>query len=411
MVSPMQLAIGFFWGAFFGTVALMLAGAIAAFVQSHQRVALAAGLTALLSALFVASYLGGLPLADPDLEARLVSHIGLASAIMLKLLLLVDLGLLREPRNRRRILAGLATVAALTVLACWLVPPPQAPVLAAAVSFALAVLVLLVTVRSALGGDRLAWLAVSALAFLLVPVAGLGWIAHDPQAVPWEVHAASALGGMTYLAIIGAMLWQRYSYLIELREVLSQGPRYDPITRMHSNTGTDIMVRQAFVRQHGNQERPVVLVAVSIGNLYALENLHGRQALNHALFVCATRLRRCAPGDVDMGRLAEDGFLLVSRNARDFDRLVNLGRLIAQRLSRPLMLRTGAVGNGEEGHADWAAQVGVGLRATTGQADPGTVVAKVRDMSRTAWSFASRVAWHDQASGAIAELPLVEPAR
>ena len=407
----MQLAIGFFWGAFFGTVALMLAGAIAAFVQSHHRVALAAALTALLSALFVATYLAGLPVADPAIEARLVSHVGLASAILLKLLLLVDLGLLRERATRRRILAGLGMVAAVTMAACWMVPPRQAPALAAGVSFALAVLVLLVTIRSALRGDRLAWLSVSALTFLLVPVAGVGWIAYAPRAVPWPVHAASALGGMTYLAIIGAMLWQRYSYLIELREVLAHGPRYDPITRMQSNAGTTIMVRQAFVRQHGSPHRPVVLVAVSIGNLYALENLHGRQALNHALFVCATRLRRCVPGDVEMGRLGEDGFLLVSRNARDFERLLQLGRAVAQRLSRPLMLRIGAIAGGEEGHAQWAAQVGVGLLATTAQADSAAVVAKVRDMSRAAWGFDSRVAWHDQASGGIAELPQLDAVR
>jgi hypothetical protein len=40
------LAVGF-WGAFFGTVALMLVGAVAAFVQSHHRVAVAARHTAL----------------------------------------------------------------------------------------------------------------------------------------------------------------------------------------------------------------------------------------------------------------------------------------------------------------------------------------------------------------------------
>jgi hypothetical protein len=33
-----------------------------------------------------------------------------------------------------------------------------------------------------------------------------------------------------------------------------------------------------------------------------------------------------------------------------------------------------------------------------------------RAMSRTAWSYSSRVAWHDQASGRIAELPAAEMA-
>ena len=77
--------------------------------------------------------------------------------------------------------------------------------------------------------------------------------------------------------------------------------------------------------------RPLILIGVSIGNLYALENLHGRAALNHALFVCASRLRRCVPADIEMGRLFDDGFLLISRNAKDVDSFVKLGREVAQR--------------------------------------------------------------------------------
>ena len=59
------VAIGF-WGAFFGTAALMLVGALAAFAQSHHRVALTAALTALVSALFV----GDLPGLAADRRPR-----------------------------------------------------------------------------------------------------------------------------------------------------------------------------------------------------------------------------------------------------------------------------------------------------------------------------------------------------
>ena len=126
----------------------------------------------------------------------------------------------------------------------------------------------------------------------------------------------SATAGMAYLIGIGVMMWQRYSYLIELREVLAQGPRYDPITRMQSTGATGHMIAQAFGRQHQTPTRQVTLIGVSIGNLYALERLHGRASLNHALFVCASRLRRCVPADIEMGRLFDDGFLLISRSLR-----------------------------------------------------------------------------------------------
>ena len=68
------------------------------------------------------------------------------------------------------------------------------------------------------------------------------------------------------------------------------------------------------------------------------------------------------------------------------------------------MLRTSA-GEEGEGQTAWAAQVGVGLLATTVNAQPAASVAKVRDMSRTAWSFTSRVAWHDPVADTISELP------
>ena len=72
-------AIGF-WGAYFGTVALLLAGSMLAFIQSHHRVALGAATAALISALFVVGYLGWLPIADPAVENRVLSHIAIVSA-------------------------------------------------------------------------------------------------------------------------------------------------------------------------------------------------------------------------------------------------------------------------------------------------------------------------------------------
>jgi len=404
MVAAMHVVAIGFWGAFFGATVLLLIAALAAFAQSHHRVALIAALTALMSALFAVTYLGWLPVFNPDHDARLVAHVGICIAVTLALMLLLDLGLLRERDARRRILAGMAALAVTLVGASWLLNPRQAVTYGTVVAFAFALVALLVAIRSARRGDRIAWFGVLAAASLLLALAGGIWIALDRQGVPWQVHAASATAGMAYLVCIAAMMWQRYSYLIELREVLVQGPLYDPITRMQSTGATGHMIAQAFRRQQQTSTRPVTLIGVSIGNLYALEKLHGRAALNHALFVCAGRLRRCVPADMEVGRLFEDGFLLISRNAKDMDSFVKLGRELAERMSRPVTLRTSA-GEEMEGQTAWAAQVGVGLLASTAHAKPAAEVAKVRDMSRTAWSFASRVAWHDQGSEDIVELP------
>jgi GGDEF domain-containing protein len=352
--------------------------------------------------------LGWLPVADPAHDARLVAHVGVLIALILGLILLADLGFLRQPAQRRRILAGMGVLSVLVFGVIWLLTPGQAAAYGTLAPLAGSVAALPVVIVSARRGDRIAWLGVFAVTALVVALAGSLWIVLDRQGAPWQVHAVSALAGIAYLSGIGGMLWLRYSYLIELRGVLAQGPRYDPITRMQADAASGRTVAEAFHRQH-HPGRPVVLAAVSIGNLYALENLHGRAALNHALFVTAGRLRRCVPPDIAIERLYDDAFLLVSGNARDLEGLVTLGRVLATRLSKPVNLRTGGDDDPERQTA-WVAQIGVGLLATTAQANPAAVVARVRDMSRTAWSYASRVAWHDQGSDAIAELPALETA-
>ena len=397
------VAIGF-WGAFFGTAGLMLVGAVAAFAQADRRVAVAAASTAVTSALYAATYLDWLPIAEPALRARVAAPVSIFTALTLWLLLMADLGLLREPGARRRLLTIACSLAALLVGVGWLLPARASVVYGAIVTLVSSLGTLPIAARSARRGDRAAWLGVGALGALLVALSAGLWIAVDRTGVRWPVHAVAAVGGICYLACIGAMLWTRYSYLIELREVRVQGPRYDPITRMQANAATGAMVARAFRRQQ-HRERPVVVVAVSIANLYALENLHGRAALNHALFVCASRLRRCVPPGIEMARLFEDSFLLVSRDVGDIEALTKLGRQLASRLAKPLMLRTsGAGGDAEQPPTEWAAQVGVGLLATSAAANPAAVVAKVRGLSRTAWSLASRVAWQDDDSEAVLEV-------
>jgi GGDEF domain-containing protein len=398
-----------FWGAYFGTASLMMAAALAAYVQSQQRVALTAALSALVSALFVIAYLGWFPIAQPAIEARLVAHVAVITATVLGLMLLAMLGYLRKPATARRIRLRMTALAVGALAAGWLLDATQALALGSVVALGIGGAGWVIGIRSARRGDRQAWVAVCGITFMLVALGGLSWIAMNREGVPWQVHLTSAVAGMAYLAAMATAMWQRYSYLIELREVLAQGPRYDPVTRMRSNAETGNMVGLAFFSEQQNQTRPVGVVAISIGNFYALENLHGRAAVNHALFVCAGRLRRCVPADVEMGRLSEDGFLLVARNATDLPRIVQLGRVVAERLSKPVKLSTEATaGAMEAGKALWAAQVGVGLIVTSARERPSAVVAMARDMSRTAWTYASRVAWHDQSSGQIAELPAAE---
>jgi GGDEF domain-containing protein len=399
-----------FWGAFFGTVALMLAASLTAYARSMQRVALLAALSAIVSALFTCAFLGWLPIGNAAVKSRVLAHVAVGSAVVLGLMLASMLGLLRKREVAHQAYGLMAGGASLALVVGWALRPEQALALASLMAFAVGCVMLALSIRSARRGDRLAWAAVVGVTCMLVALTGLSAIALVGR-LPWPVHAASAVAGMAYLAVMAGVLWSRYSYLLELSQVMAHGPSYDPVTRMRSHSETGQMMGAAFFRR-GHGQQPVGVIVVSIANLYALDNLHGRGAYNHALFVCATRLRSCVPQDVQMGRLADDGFLLLVPDARDTERLRRLARQVRERLSRPLVLSTSREpAQLDAGQTTWVAELGVGVLSAGAQMRPSLALTTARAMSRTAWTFPSRLAWFDEAGRQIAELPqAVEPA-
>ena len=405
------VAVGF-WGAFFGSVMLMLAGSLLAYVRSNHRVALRAAATAVLSAVFVAAYIGWLPIGDHEVEQRVLAHVAAGCAALLGLMLLALMGVTRRRESGRRIHAAIVGVTVAVILAGWALPGSAALALASAWALTVGFAALIVCVRGLQRGDRLAGLAVASVFFMLLALAGLSTIALA-QVDGWPLHALSALAGMAYLATISAALWMRYSYLIELREVMAHGPSYDPVTRMRSHAETGELVGSVFKGVEGAAapSDPVGVIAISISNLSSIERLHGRGAANHALFVCASRLRRCVPAEVEMGRLGDDGFLLLARGSGDPRRLVSLARQVAQQLAQPVSLSISDPTDAQASRAIWVADVGLGvLAAATPARRPTDAVGMARAMSRTAWSYGSRIAWFDRDKREIAELPVADGA-
>jgi GGDEF domain-containing protein len=395
-----------FWGAFFGTVGLMATGSALAFSRSLHRLGFNAMLTAICSALFVTAFLGWLPIDSREVSDRVLAHIATVTSGVLAYLLFYILGLQRRPQVARLVLTAIVGASVLVLLGGWTLSARDALILSAIGTFLLTAFGLFTGVRSALRGDGLAWVAVTGVSFTLVAIAGLSWIAIMRGDVPWQLHAVSAVAAGAYMIVIAAVMWARYAYLIELREVMLHGPAYDPVTRMRSHAETGQMLGAEF-RRLSDDTAPIGLIVIAISNFYALEKLHGRAAVNHALFICASRLRRMMPADVEMGRIADDGFLLMVRNPNQKRRVILLARAVRARLSKPIALSASREpGDIDTASALWAADVGVGvLTASAAEVKASSAVAMGRAMSRTAWSFASRVAWFDKSTGRIEELP------
>jgi GGDEF domain-containing protein len=402
-----KYAIGF-WGCYFGSAGLMLAGSVFAYIRSLRRIAVNAAASALASTFFVVAFLGGLPISDAATLDRFLAHVASLVSVLLAYLLFSILGILRSPSSQRRAVALLAALAVLVIALGWELSPQQSLMLSLAAAALLGLAALAFSLRSALRGDRLAWVAVAGVLFMLVAIAGLGWMALDRAHVPWQAHAVTALAGTAYLATMASVLWIRYSYLIELNQAMAYGPSYDPVTRMRSNSETSNMVNAVF-KHYRDQPVPLGVIVVSIANLYVLEKLYGLAAVNHALFVCAGRLRRTVPAHVEMGRLGEDGFLLLMRNCRDSGDLIQLARSIQAALTRTVALNTtletGAAANQQ---TRWVAEAGIGvLRVSKTDARASSAVGLGRGMSRAALGYPSRIAWFDETSGEIVDMPVL----
>lgn len=407
--APMDALAAGFWGVYFGTVGMMLMGSALAFSRSLRFVSMNTAISAVLSALFAITFLGWLPVGDADAQARVQAVVAVSSSVVLAYLLLWMLGVMRSRAWRRRAAWALGVLGLALLLVCLRIAPWPALLVGSVAACALALAGFVLCAVHARRGDRPAGAALLAVAFMLMALVGLSWIALNAGQVAWFVHAFSALAGAAFLVTMASVLWRRYSYLIELHQIMALGPTYDPVTRMRSHSDTGQMLGAAF-RQYRERPAPLGMIVLSIGNLYALEQLHGRPAVNHALFVCAGRLRSCMPARAETGRLAEDGFLVLVHQCEDGEKLLELARKLATRMSRPVVLSTGRDPDELDNRkTQWAASAGIGvLLVADPRANAAQSVAIARAMSRTAWSYASRIAWYDEVAGAIAELPVTD---
>jgi GGDEF domain-containing protein len=399
-----SVAVGF-WGAFFGCAAVAFAAALLAFTRSARRVALVGSLAAALSATYALVFLGWLPVESREILQRLQALTAIASGAGLAVALFLLLGTFRKPESVTRASWVIATLAVIAFALAWLIPAPGALGLAIAVVAAITVVALVAAAASARSGESAGWLTLAALLCTCVATAVLDWYAFQPQRIPWQLHAISAVCGIVYLLCIAVAMWTRYAYLIEVSKVMTEGPNFDPITRMPSYEVGEPMHELAST----GQELAWGMIAVCVSNMKMLEDLHGRAAYNHALFVCATRLRRMALPGAELARLREDGFLLLFRHAADPHQLIGHARQLMQRLSRPVVLGTSRdIQHLEESDAVWSATVGIGVLMEAANAQLEVSAAGARAVSRTALSYPSRMAWFDEAAGEIAELPASE---
>lgn len=397
------VAIGF-WGAFFGSAALVIAGSVLLFARNLRRAATIGAVSAAVPVFYVLAFLGWVGPAGQDASDRFVAHVTVVSGVVLSVMLLSLLGRLRSKPFAQRAYLLLAGSAALTLAAGWTTSAFAALALSSLYSFAISAAALAVAYHYAQQRRRMSTSALLGVLCIFVGALCLEAIALLRGDVHWIVHALAAVTGIIYMGIMSAALWLRVSYALELREVMALGPTYDTVTRMHAHSEAGKVVG-AFLRKTG-EAQSVGVIAVSISNLRVLESLHGRAAQNHALFVCASRLRSCAPMGAELCRLGDDGFLMLIRSPDDLQMLRQLARKIRERLLRPVGLTTRHELEPQDERTEWMPEIGVGIAVSDARMPAGNAVATARAISRTAWSFSSRMAYRDPEDNGVKEIEL-----
>src|SRR6478735_9186610 len=196
-----------FWGAFFGTVNLLLAAALIAFSRSARRVAMSGSLSALMSGLYVLVFLGWVPVDDPDVLMRLRAHLGAICAAVLGLLLFWTLGELRDPRRAARANAAMAMLTLTTLASGWLLTPVGALALSTAMEVLVVAMAWSASLGSALRGARFGVLSAFGVSCMTACIVGLTWFAFDPDALDWRGHALTGLAGIAFVSTMAGALW------------------------------------------------------------------------------------------------------------------------------------------------------------------------------------------------------------
>jgi GGDEF domain-containing protein len=400
-----NLAIGL-WGFFYCASVLVLCGAVMAYSRSMHRIGINAGLSVIGPAFVITGFLGGLPIDDRNLLLRLLAALTVVVGALLVYQLLNILGVLQMEKSRRQAKLVFALMGTAAVCMSWMFSPPAAMLICGLVALAMALFAGGVSMRKALRGDSLAWVAVLAVALVIATYFCLSYGVLYPEQWTWQLQSFSAAAASAYVVALAGITSLRYAYLLELKMVMEYGPAYDPITRLRSRSETGQMARDIFNKLPHNNE-PLGVIVLTIANLYSLEKLHGIAAVNSALFLIASRLKLSLPARVEIGRLGFDGFLLIMRNCTDSAHLVDLAHDLHCRMHKSAKLKTNPDAKLlETEQMFWLAQVGIGvLHVKNLETTSFDAITISRNMSRTAMSYASRIAWFDHASGEMTELP------
>ena len=361
---------------------------------SFQTLAYLAGsflFFALLSGLFgaAASALWSVP-AAPLRTAQIL--IGPVCAVMGSWWISQWLSAHKRDRFGKNILQAATLIGLVGGAMCLLLKPDWALLVSAGLAVLNMSVALLISVRAAQSGDKLAWGLALGCALALPAEIGLYTMALGSTATPLLMQAGVAFVGLLSMVITARMLWLRNHHARQIAG--DDSSQRDPITRLYSSVA---LVRKIIAAQERRlrTRRDGALMAVVLFEPERLLKQVGQFGMNDIYIQLARRMQRHTGVVNPAGRYYDRCFVVLIETMQSPRWIRTLGLRVASSLRQPLEV-TSLAGERTKITADIAVGV-VHLSARAEDVDQ--LLHEVQRVAVAARGMRSRAALLEQATG------------
>lgn len=289
-------------------------------------------------------------------------------------------------------LAGWACLAAAVAL-LFVTPDHRLPA-AAIVTLTDIGIVLWLSVRASLLGDRLAAGIALGCLLMLPAAAGLFLLALRlyPVGVGWQVF--TALCSVACLSVIGAMVWQRARDELRAQRLQTSHADFDPLTKVY-NSGALVQRLLKAQRRRRRTRRYGAMLAVMAFDTERLAATLGTQGRDEAYLHLVARLRREVGVVNIVGRYYDRCFIALLESVHSPTDLRTVGLRVAVRCRRPMEIH-GLEGDAHQVRLD----IGVGIvPIADGFRDVDDLLHDAQRLAEAARGLRSRAALLDMRTG------------
>ncbi len=268
-----------------------------------------------------------------------------------------------DPFVQRTLVAVAAVCAACGLLVFWPQYYQALEIVAVTVS-ACAFISFWLALRSALRGDRMAWpMAVACVAMVM---ATMGLYAMMLKAIDnnLPLQAVAAVAAAAYLAGCVVAVWRRNSEFVRMRRALSMHREKDLLTQLWTGAALIRRVEQTIGRARRNRQETAI-VCVEIFNANQLRLEMGTNAIEQVIYSIAARVRQSAGSSKEVGRYADNSFVIIVENVKRPSLLRAIGLRLSAAVRAPYMLNPYS-----SSPREFRADVGIGVARLPASRDP-----------------------------------------